>query len=83
VHFSGRSGNLQSQTTRRKGQIMEATTPKSPYLTVKQSEEYTTLHRVTLWRACRAGKLKSSGYGRAVRFHVKNLDEFMASRNRK
>ena len=65
---------------------MEATTGESahcsPYLTIKQAEEYTTLHRVTLWRACREGKLKASGYGRAVRFHVKNLDEFMAARNR-
>jgi excisionase family DNA binding protein len=65
---------------------MEATTGESahqsPYLTIKQAEEYTTLHRVTLWRACREGKLKASGYGRAVRFHVKHLDEFMAARNR-
>jgi excisionase family DNA binding protein len=62
---------------------MEATTPKSPYLTVKQAEEYTTLHRVTLWRASRKGTLKASGYGRAVRYHIKDLDEFMSSRNRK
>jgi len=65
---------------------MQATTSespyRSPYLTVKQAEEYTTLHRVTLWRACRQGKLKASGYGRAVRFHVKDLDAFMTSRNR-
>ena len=66
---------------------MEATSGespyRSPYLTIKQAEEYTTLHRVTLWRACREGKLKASGYGRAVRFHVKNLDEFMAARYHK
>jgi excisionase family DNA binding protein len=77
--------------TRRRSQIMEATSGKSeywsphrsPYLTVKQAEEYTTLHRVTLWRAVRLGRLQVSGYGRAVRYHVKDLDEFMTSRNRK
>lgn len=62
---------------------MEATTPKSPYLDYTQAEDYTTLHRVTLWRAVRDGKLKASGYGRAVRFHIKDLDEFMHTRNRK
>jgi hypothetical protein len=68
---------------RRKGQYMKATSPKSPYLDYARAEEYTTLNRVTLWRAVKAGKLKASGYGRAVRFHVRDLDEFMASRNRK
>jgi excisionase family DNA binding protein len=62
---------------------MEATTTKSPYLDYAQAEAYTTLHRVTLWRAVRDGRLKTSGYGRAVRFHIKDLDEFMNSRNRK
>jgi excisionase family DNA binding protein len=62
---------------------MEATTAKSPYLDYAGAEEYTTLHRVTLWRAVRDGRLKASGYGRAVRFHVKDLEEFMAARNRK
>jgi len=62
---------------------MEATGAKSPYLDYTGAEEYTTLHRVTLWRAVRDGMLKASGYGRAVRFHVRDLDEFMASRNRK
>ena len=62
---------------------MEATGAKSPYLDYTGAEEYTTLDRVTLWRAVRDGMLKASGYGRAVRFHVRDLDEFMASRNRK
>lgn len=62
---------------------MEATTAKSPYLNVAQAAEYTTLHRVTLWRAVREGKLKTSGYGRAIRFRVEDLDEFMGARNRK
>jgi excisionase family DNA binding protein len=66
---------------------MQATTSEnpypSPYLTVKQAEEYTTLHRVTLWRAVRDRRLKACGYGRAVRFHVEDLDVLMGSRNRK
>ena len=62
---------------------MEATTTKSPYLDYARAEEYTTLNSVTLWRAVKAGKLKSSGYGRAVRLHIRDLDQFMASRNSK
>jgi hypothetical protein len=59
---------------------MEATGAKSPYLDYTGAEEYTTLNRVTLWRAVKAGRLKASGYGRAIRFHVRDLDEFMGSR---
>ena len=62
---------------------METTSAKSPYLDYTGAEDYTTLNRVTLWRAVKAGRLKTSGYGRAVRFHVKDLDDFMGSRNRK
>lgn len=62
---------------------MEATSMTSPYLDYTGAEEYTTLHRVTLWRAVREGRLKTSGYGRAVRFHVRDLDEFMTSQRRK
>lgn len=62
---------------------MEATSAKSPYLDYAEAEDYTTLHRVTLWRAVEAGKLKVSGYGRAVRFRVEDLDEFMGARDRK
>ena len=63
--------------------MMEATGTRSPYLDYAGAEEYTTLHRITLWRAVRDGKLKASGYGRAVRFHIKDLEEFMAARNHK
>ena len=48
---------------------MNTTAANSPYLDYTRAEAYTTLHRATLWRA--------------VRFHVKDLDDFMASRNRK
>jgi excisionase family DNA binding protein len=62
---------------------MEDTGANSPYLDYAGAEEYTTLHRITLRRAVKAGRLRTSGYGRAVRFHIKDLAEFMASRNRK
>jgi excisionase family DNA binding protein len=53
------------------------------YLRYEEAEQYTGLHRVTLWRAVRDGSLKASGYKRAIRFDVRDLDKFMASRNRK
>ena len=63
---------------------MEATTVERRYLRYSEAEQYTGYHRVTLWRAVRDGRLKASGgYGRAIRFDVKDLDEFMAARNRK
>ena len=52
---------------RKEQQGMEASID-SPYMDYAGAERYTTLHRVTLWRAVRDGKLKASGYGRAVRF---------------
>lgn len=58
---------------------MEATTVERAYLTTVEAERYTGLHRVTLWRARKNGLLKTSGYGRAVRFHVRDLDAFMAA----
>jgi hypothetical protein len=60
---------------------MKATTPESPYLTVTQAEAYCKLDRTSLWRARRQGKLKASGYGRALRYRVEDLDEFMAAWN--
>jgi excisionase family DNA binding protein len=60
---------------------MERTSVESPYVDYAGAEKYTTLHRVTLWRAVREGRLKSSGYGRAVRFRLSHLDEFMAARS--
>jgi excisionase family DNA binding protein len=56
---------------------MKATQIERPYLTYAEAESYTGLHRVTLWRAVRGHQLKASGYGRAIRFHVRDLDEFM------
>ena len=63
---------------------MEATTVERRYLRYKEAEQYTGYHRVTLWRAVRDGRLKASGgYGRAIRFDVKDLDAFMAARDQK
>lgn len=57
---------------------MEATQVERPYLTYKEAEKYTGLHRVTLWRAVRDSRLKASGFGRVVRFHKRDLDELMS-----
>ena len=56
---------------------MPAISDERPYLTYAEAERYTGLHRVTLWRAVRDGRLKASGYGRAIRFHVRDLEAFM------
>jgi excisionase family DNA binding protein len=60
---------------------MQATAGGSPYLSYTEAEKYTTLNRVTLYRAVRAGHLKKCGYGRAVRFHVRDLDALMSTRS--
>ena len=62
---------------------MATHTVERRYLRYEEAEQYTGLHRVTLWRAVRDGSLKASGYNRAIRFNVMDLDEFMNSRNRK
>jgi excisionase family DNA binding protein len=38
--------------------------------------------RTTLWRAVKAGRLRASGPGTAVRFHRDELNRWMDSRNR-
>jgi excisionase family DNA binding protein len=57
----------------------EATNTDAPFKNYSEAERYTGLHRVTLWRAVRDGRLRVSGPGRAVRFHVRDLDAFMMS----
>lgn len=56
---------------------MEATVERA-YLRYSEAEKYTGLHRVTLWRAVRDGRLRACGYKSAVRFRVKDLDAFMS-----
>ncbi len=62
---------------------METTVTESPYLDYGQAAAYCNVDRTTIWRAVKAGTLKQSGPGRAVRFHRDELDRWMDSRNRK
>jgi excisionase family DNA binding protein len=61
---------------------METAAVQPSYLTYKEAAQYTNLSSVTLWRACRDGRLKPAGPGRAVRFHKDELERFMRSRGR-
>ncbi|MGH3087468.1 MAG: helix-turn-helix domain-containing protein, partial [Rubrobacteraceae bacterium] len=74
---------MQGMETARKGEAMEATGTKSPYLTYEEAARFCRVNRTTLWRAARAGKLRESGPGMAVRFHRDDLDAWMRGRNRK
>jgi excisionase family DNA binding protein len=62
---------------------MEATVQESPYFDYTRGAAYCNVDRSTLWRAVKAGDLRASGPGRAVRFHRDELDRWMDSRNRK
>lgn len=62
---------------------MEATVTESPYLDYEQASAYCNVNRTTIWRAVRAGTLRESGPGKAVRFHRDELDRWMGSRNRR
>ncbi len=61
---------------------MEATALSSPFLTYGEAAEYCRVNRTTIWRSVRAGKLRESGPGMAVRFHRDELNRWMDSRNR-
>jgi excisionase family DNA binding protein len=62
---------------------MEAAVVDSPYLTYVEAATYCNLERTTLWRAMKAGRLRASGPGMAVRFHRDELDRWMNSRNKR
>jgi len=62
---------------------MEAATTESPYFDYTQAAAYCNVDRTTIWRAVKAGHLRVSGPGRAIRFHRDELDRWMDSRNRK
>ena len=62
---------------------MEAAITWSPYLDYELAAAYCNVNRTTIWRAVKAGKLRASGPGMAVRFHRDELDRWMDSRNRK
>ena len=62
---------------------MEATATETPYLDYEQAEAYCNVERTTIWRAVKAGHLRASGPGRAIRFHKAELDRWMNSRNKR
>jgi excisionase family DNA binding protein len=62
---------------------MEATRLDTPYFTYEGAARYCNVERTTLYRAMKAGRLRASGPGSAVRFHRDDLDAWMRSRNRK
>lgn len=61
----------------------EAIVKDSPYLDYKRAAAYCNVDRTTLWRATKSDRLRASGPGKAVRFHVDELDRWMQSRNEK
>lgn len=61
---------------------MQATVTESPYMSYDQAAAYCNVDKTTIWRAVKAGHLNASGPGRAVRFHVEDLDTWMRSRAR-
>jgi excisionase family DNA binding protein len=60
---------------------MEATALESPYLTYEEAARYCRCERTTIYRAVKAGRLRASGPGTAIRFHRNELDRWMDSRN--
>ncbi len=55
---------------------------ESPYMTPGEAAGYCRVDQTTLWRARRAGTLKASGPGSAVRYHVEDLNAWMRGRSR-
>jgi excisionase family DNA binding protein len=55
----------------------------SPFYTYLQAAAFCNVERTTLYRAMKAGRLKASGPGSAVRFHVDDLNRWMRSRDQK
>jgi excisionase family DNA binding protein len=86
---------LQRRGNERKEELIAATTtsaqPKieqtgsesSPFYTYARAAAYCNVERTTIYRAMKAGRLKASGPGTAVRFHRDELDRWMDNRNRK
>jgi excisionase family DNA binding protein len=58
-------------------QEQQARTSERVWLTYSEASTRTALDRSTLWRAVRRGDLRVGGVGRAPRFHVDDVDEFM------
>lgn len=60
---------------------MLETVVQSPFLTYKEAADFCRCDRSTLWRAMKAGRLKSSGPGTRVVFHRDELIRWMDSKD--
>jgi excisionase family DNA binding protein len=54
-------------------------TTERGWMNYSQASAYTSLDRVTLWRAVKRGTLRAGRAGRAVRFEKAELDRWMRS----
>ena len=59
---------------------MQAIEVQAEYVNYPDAERMTGLSRVTLWKHVKAGEIKASHVGRAVRINVESLRDFMESR---
>ncbi len=57
-----------------------STEVRAEYVNYPNAERMTGLSRVTLWKHVKAGEIKASHVGRAVRINVESLRAFMKSR---
>jgi excisionase family DNA binding protein len=64
-------------------QATNTASDQSPYMTYREAACYCRCEKTTIYRAVKAGRLKASGPGMAVRFHRDELDRWMDARNRK
>jgi excisionase family DNA binding protein len=62
---------------------MQASATESPYLTYEEAARYCRCERTTIYRAVKAGKLRASGPGTAIRFRRDELDLWMDLRDQK
>ena len=57
-----------------KATATESSATESPYFTYEGSARYCNVERTTIYRAVKAGRLRASGPGSAVRFHCDDLE---------
>jgi excisionase family DNA binding protein len=71
------------EATATESSTTERPATESPYYNYEFAARYCNVERTTIYRAVKAGRLRASGPGMAVRFHRDELDRWMDSRNRK
>lgn len=59
----------------------QATVTEKRFLNYREAAVYCGLSETTIWRSLKSGALRASGSGRGIRFDVKELDRWMASRS--